>query len=153
MRPKFTAMNTNDSDKNSWLRRTIRPGHSLVALLPIMAIVFIAFLVIGIAMPVLPLHVHHGLELSTFVVGLVAGSQFAAAIASRVWAGRYADASGAKHAVIAGLVIAAAGGDRLPRWEYGNNGRLQIDTLGFELGPVPPRALNLSKAPIVMSVT
>jgi len=110
MRPKFTAMNTNDSDKNSWLSRTIRPGHSLAVLLPIMATVFIAFLVIGIAMPVLPLHVHHGLELSTFIVGLVAGSQFAAAIASRLWAGRYADASGAKHAVIAGLIIAASGG-------------------------------------------
>src|SRR6266446_2461111 len=75
-----------------------------------MTTVFIAFLVIGIAMPVLPLHVHQGLELSTFVVGLVAGAQFAAAILSRVWAGRYSDASGAKHAVIAGLMIAAAGG-------------------------------------------
>ena len=107
---EFTAMTTNDSNKNSWLSPTMRQGHSLAALLPIMATVFIAFLVIGIAMPVLPLHVHRGLELSTFVVGLVAGSQFAAAIASRVWAGRYADASGAKHAVIAGLIIAAAGG-------------------------------------------
>ena len=62
MRPKFTAMNTNDSDKNSWLSRTFRPGHSLAALLPIMATVFIAFLVIGIAIPVLPLYVHRGLE-------------------------------------------------------------------------------------------
>jgi len=84
--------------------------HSVAALLPIMGVVFIAFLIIGLAMPVLPLHVHQGLELSTFVVGLVAGSQFAAAILSRVWAGRYSDASGAKHAVIAGLMIAAAGG-------------------------------------------
>src|SRR6516162_11373160 len=80
------------------------------ALLPIMAAVFVAFLVIGIAMPVLPLHVHQGLGLGTFLVGLVAGSQFAAAILSRVWAGRDADARGAKHAVIAGLMIAAAAG-------------------------------------------
>jgi MFS family permease len=80
------------------------------ALLPIMGAVFIAFLVTGMALPVLPLHVHHGLGLSTFVVGLVAGTQFAAAILSRVWAGRTADASGAKRAVIAGLVIAAASG-------------------------------------------
>jgi len=59
---------------------------------------------------VLPLHVHERLGLGTFLVGLVAGSQFAAAILSRVWAGRHADARGPKRAVIAGLVIAAGGG-------------------------------------------
>src|SRR5499427_8858961 len=86
-----------------------QPGSG-AALLPIMAAVFVAFLVIGIAMPVLPLHIHHGLGLGTFLVGLVAGSQFAAAILSRVWAGRYADGRGAKLAVITGLIIAAAAG-------------------------------------------
>ena len=60
-------------------------------MLPIMAVVLIAFLIIGIAIPVLPLHVHHRLGLSTFVVGLVTGSQFAAALVSRLWSGRYAD--------------------------------------------------------------
>src|SRR5690242_9420556 len=83
---------------------------SNAALVPIMAAVFVAFLVIGIALPVLPLHVHHGLGFGTFLVGLVAGSQFAAAIASRVWAGRSADASGPKRAVVAGLIIAAGAG-------------------------------------------
>jgi MFS family permease len=75
-----------------------------------MAAVFIAFVVIGLAMPVLPLHVHQGLGLGTFLVGLVAGSQFAAAIVSRVWAGRHADTRGPKIAVISGLMIAAAAG-------------------------------------------
>jgi MFS family permease len=78
--------------------------------LPIMASVFVAFVVIGVAIPVLPLHVHQGLGLGTFLVGLVAGSQFAAAILSRVWAGRDADLRGAKHAVIAGLMTAALAG-------------------------------------------
>ena len=64
-------------------------------------VVLVAFLVIGMALPVLPLHVHHGLGLSTFVVGLVTGSQFAASLLSRVWAGRYSDARGAKRAVVA----------------------------------------------------
>lgn len=85
-------------------------GRSTAALAPIMAAVFIAFLVIGMALPVLPLQVHRGLGFGTFLVGLVAGSQFAAAIASRVWAGRQADASGPKRAVIAGLMIAAGAG-------------------------------------------
>jgi MFS family permease len=79
-------------------------------LLPLVGVVFTAFLVIGIAMPVLPLHVHQGLGLGTFIVGLVAGSQFAASVVSRVWAGRHSDSRGAKHAVVTGLVISAAAG-------------------------------------------
>ena len=75
-----------------------------------MGMVLIAFLVVGLAMPVLPLHVHEGLGLSTFVVGLVAGSQFAASLVSRVWAGRHADLRGAKHAVVAGLVASTGAG-------------------------------------------
>jgi MFS family permease len=59
---------------------------------------------------VLPLHVHQGLGLSTFVVGLVTGSQFAASLISRVWSGRYADSKGAKRAVVVGLFTAVAGG-------------------------------------------
>jgi len=86
-----------------------RRGAAAV-LLPIMAAVFIAFIVIGLALPVLPLHVHQDLGFGTFLVGLVAGSQFAAAIGSRVWAGRHADARGAKAAVVLGLLIAAAAG-------------------------------------------
>src|SRR5437016_6189061 len=83
---------------------------SVPALLPIMGSVFISFLIIGVAMPVLPLHVHQGLGLGTFIVGLVAGSQFAASLVSRVWAGRHADGRGAKHAVATGLVLAAVAG-------------------------------------------
>src|SRR5438309_2606407 len=83
---------------------------SVTRLLPIMGVVFMAFLIIGMAMPVLPLHVHQILGLSTFVVGLVAGSQFAASLVSRVWAGRQADTRGAKQAVIAGLLASAAAG-------------------------------------------
>jgi MFS family permease len=81
----------------------------VIALLPIMLAMSIAFLIIGFALPVLPLHVHHDLGLSTFVVGLVTGSQFAASLFSRVWAGRFADTRGAKRAVMVGLGGAVAG--------------------------------------------
>src|SRR5215212_9468594 len=80
------------------------------ALLPIMSVVFIGFLIIGMALPVLPLHVHQTLGLSTFVVGLVTGIQFIAALISRIWAGHFADSRGAKRAVLAGLLAAVAGG-------------------------------------------
>src|SRR5882724_1115038 len=80
------------------------------ALLPIMGVVFVAFLVIGVALPVLPLHVHDGLGFGTFVVGLVAGCQFAASLLSRVWAGSFADRHGAKRGVTVGLIGAAISG-------------------------------------------
>ena len=80
------------------------------ALLPIMTIVFVGFLIIGMALPVLPLHVHQDLGLSTFVVGLVAGSQFAASLISRPWAGHYSDSRGAKRTVAVGLLAASASG-------------------------------------------
>ena len=82
----------------------------MIAVLPIMGVVSVAFLVIGFALPVLPLHVHQDLGLSTFVVGLVTGSQFAASLISRIWSGRYADNRGAKRAVVAGLLTAVVGG-------------------------------------------
>ncbi len=82
----------------------------LSALLPILGVVFVAFLVIGGAMPVLPLHVHDGLGFGPLMVGLVTGSQFAAALVARVWAGRTADAQGPKRAVLTGLIAATAAG-------------------------------------------
>src|SRR3954469_24065863 len=79
-------------------------------LLPIMAAVSAGFLVIGIALPVLPLHVSNDLGYGPFMVGLVAGAQFAASLISRIWAGSFADRKGAKRAVIVGLISAALAG-------------------------------------------
>jgi MFS family permease len=91
-------------------RPTTASRSVVAALLPIMAAVFVAFLVTGLAMPVLPLHVHDGLGLGTFVVGLVAGCQFTASLLSRFWSGSYADSRGGKRAVVIGLLLAAAAG-------------------------------------------
>lgn len=85
------------------------PGLT-ATLAPIMSVVFVGFLVVGVAMPVLPLHVHDGLGFGTFVVGLIAGSQFAASLISRPWAGQFSDARGAERGVVAGLLAAAAAG-------------------------------------------
>ena len=79
-------------------------------LLPITIAVFIGFLIIGMQLPVLPLHLHDTLGMGTLVVGLVVGSQFAAALLSRAWAGNFADVRGAKRAVISGFLVAASSG-------------------------------------------
>lgn len=89
------------------------PGASSVPsvvrpILPIVLAVFISFMTIGIALPVLPLHVHGRLGLSTLVVGVVAGAQFVAALLTRAWAGALADTGGARRAVLGGCVLALA---------------------------------------------
>ncbi len=80
------------------------------AAVPIMIVVFIAFLVIGMALPVLPLYVHDVLKFGPTTVGIVAGGQFVASLLSRLWAGRLADRKGPKYAVILGIMIATVGG-------------------------------------------
>src|SRR3954454_7838251 len=81
-----------------------------LALTPIMGVVFAAFLVIGLGLPVLPLYVHQGLGFGTFTVGIVTGSQFAASLFSRVWSGRTCDNQGPKYALILGHAAASASG-------------------------------------------
>ncbi|RAZ79831.1 arabinose transporter [Mesorhizobium atlanticum] len=83
---------------------------AMAGLLPIMAAVFAGFLLIGLALPALPLHLHQGLGFGPFAVGLVTGSQFVASLLSRIGAGNYADARGGKRAVVVGLIAAALAG-------------------------------------------
>lgn len=82
----------------------------VTTLLPLMGMVLIAFVIIGLGMPVLPLHVHDDLHLGAFAVGLVGGAQFAASFVSRLWAGHYADRRGPKRAVMTGLQAAVLSG-------------------------------------------
>src|SRR3954454_20169656 len=117
------SLNLNQAGLRGPSNWTVPRSRSVTALLPIMGVVLVAFLVIGLALPVLPLHVHQGLGFSTFVVGLVTGSQFAASLISRVWSGHYADRRGAKRAVVLGLLTAAVGG------------LLYLASLGFASAP------------------
>jgi MFS family permease len=82
----------------------------IMSLLPIMVTVLVAFLVIGAALPVLPLYVQNGLGFGPAMVGVVAGCQFAAALVARIWAGKAADNKGSKWAVMTGLAGAALAG-------------------------------------------
>lgn len=79
-------------------------------MLPITLAVFVGFLTIGLPLPVLPLHLHYTLGLSTLVVGIAIGTQFGAALLSRAPAGVLADTRGGKRSVIIGLSIATLSG-------------------------------------------
>ncbi|EMX5808133.1 arabinose transporter [Salmonella enterica] len=79
-------------------------------LLTLMLVVLTGFLIIGIALPVLPRYVHHQLGFGTFAVGLVTGAQFAASLITRFAAGRYADQFGGRRAIHLGLLLAIVGG-------------------------------------------
>src|SRR5580692_9679921 len=79
-------------------------------MLPITLAVFVGFVTFGLALPVLPLHLHYTLDMSPVVVGVTIGCQFAAALLSRAWSGSLADTRGGKRAMLLGLPIMAAGG-------------------------------------------
>lgn len=85
-------------------------ANVLVTLAPKMAVVFVGFLIAGMGITVLPIHVSSDLGFGTFVIGLITGSQFCASLMTRLWAGDFADRKGPKKAVIAGLVFAASAG-------------------------------------------
>ncbi|EPQ2864384.1 hypothetical protein NRF49_000796 [Klebsiella variicola] len=53
---------------------TISGAGVVSALMPVMAAVLVGFIIIGVALPVLPLHVKNDLGFGTFIVGLVAGA-------------------------------------------------------------------------------
>src|SRR4051812_14307223 len=60
---------------------------ALVPLLPFMATVFAGFFAMGMALPVLPRHVHDTLGQGTVIVGVVMGSQYLSAVFGRMFAG------------------------------------------------------------------
>lgn len=82
----------------------------LLSMLPITLAVFVGFLIIGMQLPVLPLHLNQTLGMDTLVVGVVIGAQFAAALLSRAWAGNFADMRGPKRAMLLGMLVTASSG-------------------------------------------
>jgi hypothetical protein len=66
---------TQPSSEHSSAPAALAPSviNVLLKLLPITAAVFVSFLIIGMQLPVLPLHLHNTLGMNTLVVGLVIG--------------------------------------------------------------------------------
>lgn len=71
-----------------------------------MAIVFAGLFATGMALPVLPRHVHDTLGQGTVMVGLVMGCQYAASLFARARAGSLADARGPRLGALSGFVAA-----------------------------------------------
>ncbi|HEY0184757.1 MAG TPA: arabinose transporter [Rhodopila sp.] len=86
------------------------PANVFLVLLPITLVVFGGFLNIGVPLPVLSLHVHNTLGMSTLVVGAVIGAHYAAALLTRAWAGGQSDIHGPKRAVVTGGLSAMLSG-------------------------------------------
>lgn len=93
---------------------TATPSQSLwsafLPLLPLVAAVFVAYFAMGMALPVVPRHVHDTLGQSTLMVGVVMGAQFASAFFARMWAGEVVDGRGPHVAVLWGTAGASCVG-------------------------------------------
>lgn len=85
-------------------------NNVFITLLPVTLAVFIAFLTMGMQLPVLPLHLQQNLGMDTLAIGTVIGAQFVASLLTRSWAGNFADMRGAKRAVLAGLLVVTSSG-------------------------------------------
>lgn len=92
----------------------VPPGNSLwtafFPLLPFMLAVFVGFIAMGMALPVVPRHVHDTLGQGTVMVGFVMGSQYLSSLFGRMWAGGTVDGRGPKLAALIGLVAACGVG-------------------------------------------
>ncbi|WP_316862181.1 arabinose transporter [uncultured Cohaesibacter sp.] len=82
----------------------------MLPLLQVMGVVLLGFATIGLGLTTLPVHLHDGLKFAPFIVGVVSGAQFCAAIVTRFWAGNLSDRKGAHVAVRIGLALAVASG-------------------------------------------
>ena len=74
----------------------------------LMAAILAVNFITGMFLAVLPIHLHVRLDQSNFIVGLITGIQFVAALASRLWAGSHADRHGPKSAVMISMGLAVA---------------------------------------------
>jgi MFS family permease len=87
-----------------------RTTNVFFTMLPVTLALFVGFLTFGAPLPVLPLHVHDTLGMGTFVVGVLIGAHFAAALLTRAWAGTIADTRGPRLSVAIGFICATLAG-------------------------------------------
>lgn len=87
-----------------------RPTPLWRDLAPLCLLVFLEFLAMGLPLAVLPMRVADTLGFSSFVVGLVVGTQALVTLATRYWAGTRSDRHGPRRATVIGLALSALAG-------------------------------------------
>lgn len=92
----------------------VEPGASgtplTLRIVQIVLFTFLAYLVIGMQLAVLPPFVHDDLGFGAVLAGLVISTQYVATLLSRGFAGRTSDTAGPKRTALIGLVACAASG-------------------------------------------
>lgn len=92
----------------------VEPGASgtplTLRIVQIVLFTFLAYLVIGMQLAVLPPFVHDDLGFGAVLAGLVISTQYVATLLSRGFAGRTSDTAGPKRAALTGLVACAFSG-------------------------------------------
>jgi MFS family permease len=96
-------MNTPIEDQASGLPLTLR-------IVQIVCFTFLAYLVIGMQLAVLPPFVHNDLGFGSVLAGLVISTQYVATLLSRGFAGRTSDTAGPKRAALIGMVACGGSG-------------------------------------------
>lgn len=96
-------MNTPTEEQASGLSLTLR-------IVQIVCFTFLAYLVIGMQLAVLPPFVHNDLGFGSVLAGLVISTQYVATLLSRGFAGRTSDTAGPKRAALIGMVACGGSG-------------------------------------------
>jgi len=116
-------------------------GRSLtLRIVPIVLFTFLAYLVIGMQLAVLPPFVHDELGFGAVLAGLVISTQYVATLLSRGFAGRTSDTAGPKRAALIGLAACAVSGllligaALLREWRVASVGVMLLARLALGMG-------------------
>ncbi len=120
---------------------TVTRGPRLtLRIVQIVCFTFLAYLVIGMQLAVLPPFVHGDLGMGAVVAGLVISTQYVATLLSRGFAGRTSDTAGPKRTAWIGLLACAASGSLmigaalLAPWPMASLGTMLVARLALGMG-------------------
>jgi MFS family permease len=118
----------------------LRGSRLTLRIVQIVCFTFLAYLVIGMQLAVLPPFVHNDLGLGAVIAGLVISTQYVATLLSRGFAGRTSDTAGPKRAAWIGLLACAVSGllmtaaALLRAWPMASLGTMLLARLALGMG-------------------